>query len=80
MTIDQRNAQLLSSMGVPAEHHAAIVSWVRDEGTDVFGTPAYDALFTYWLHSGEMPYGTAKARDGDPDVWIKNRLTEMGVK
>jgi len=30
----------------------------------------YDALFDYYLHSGEMPYGIAKARTGDPYNWI----------
>jgi hypothetical protein len=29
--------------------------------------------------SGEMPYGVMKARDGDPDVWIADRLYELGL-
>jgi hypothetical protein len=28
----------------------------------------FEKLFEYYLP--DMPYGTAKARDGDPDVWI----------
>jgi hypothetical protein len=34
----------------------------------------YDALFDYYLSSGEMPYGTAKARTGDPYEWVTQRL------
>jgi hypothetical protein len=30
----------------------------------------YDKLFEYYVNSGDMPYGTAKARDGDPYQWI----------
>lgn len=32
----------------------------------------YQQLYDYYLP--EMPYGTAKARDGDPDQWIFNAL------
>ena len=37
----------------------------------------YDVLFDYYTESGEMPYGTAKARDGDPMEWIEERVGEM---
>lgn len=33
---------------------------------------AYEKLFSYY--SDEMPYGTQKARTGDPDEWILNKL------
>lgn len=33
-----------------------------------------DKLFKFFFDSGEMPYGTAKARDGDPTKWILNQL------
>lgn len=35
----------------------------------------YDALFDYF--QAEMPYGTAKARTGDPYQWIDERLSFM---
>ena len=45
-----------------------------DENPDFF-----DALFAYYLDSGEMPYGVAKAREGDPVQWIADRLeAEVG--
>ena len=34
----------------------------------------FDALFDYYCDNGEMPYGTAKARTGDPYDWITDRL------
>tara|TARA_Y100000034_G_scaffold117258_1_gene156497 strand:- start:665 stop:976 length:312 start_codon:yes stop_codon:yes gene_type:complete len=42
--------------------------------TDFYGTSAFQKLYTYYLDSGEMPYGVAKARTGDPDVWILETL------
>jgi hypothetical protein len=34
-------------------------------------------LFTHFQE--EMPYGTQKARDGDPDEYIYNKLEDMGL-
>jgi hypothetical protein len=31
---------------------------------------SYEKLYNYFCQSGEMPYGIAKARTGDPDLWI----------
>jgi len=39
---------------------------------DFLDSPAYDKLFE--LYMNKMPYGTAKARTGDPDIWIINKL------
>jgi hypothetical protein len=44
-----------------------------------YGEPLYEALFDYYMNSGEMPYGVMKARTGDPDVWIADRLYELGL-
>lgn len=44
-------------------------------GGDIDENPEfYEALFDYYLNSGEMPYGVAKAREGDPVQWIANKL------
>ena len=34
----------------------------------------YEALFDYYSDNGEIPYGVAKARDGDPRTWIEDRF------
>ncbi|WP_353480176.1 hypothetical protein [Haliscomenobacter sp.] len=40
----------------------------------------YHALYDYYSDNGEMPYGTMKARTGDPYNWINDRLAnELGV-
>jgi|3_EtaG_2_1085321.scaffolds.fasta_scaffold350067_2 hypothetical protein len=39
---------------------------------DFLDSSAYDKLFG--LYMNKMPYGTAKARTGDPDKWIINKL------
>jgi hypothetical protein len=36
----------------------------------------YEKLFMHYCDSGEMPYGTMKARDGDPFNWITDQLTK----
>jgi hypothetical protein len=40
----------------------------------------YEKLFVYFhFDRSEMPYGTAKARDGDPYVWIADKLADLGL-
>jgi len=34
----------------------------------------YHALYDYYLDSGDMPYGVAKARTGDPYEWVSENL------
>ena len=36
-----------------------------------------DELYEYFLE--DMPYGTQKARDGDPVEWITMRLDDLGL-
>ena len=42
----------------------------------------YNALYDYYVDNGEMPYGVAKAREGDPYQWVgdhfENELAMMG--
>lgn len=42
-----------------------------------YGSDLYQDLFDYY--SDEMPYGTQKARDGDPMEWIFTRLDDLGL-
>lgn len=36
----------------------------------------YEALFDYYMLHGEMPYGTAKGRSGDPFEWVTQRFDQ----
>ena len=35
----------------------------------------WNILYEMFMH--EMPYGTAKARTGDPDTWIMDKLANL---
>lgn len=42
---------------------------------DFYDSAEFEKLYDYFTsQTNEMPYGTAKARDGDPDIWILERL------
>jgi len=36
-----------------------------------------EVLYNIFMSLGEMPYGVAKARTGDPSEWIYERLAKM---
>lgn len=41
----------------------------------------YQALYDFYLDAGEMPYGVAKARTGDPYEWVSERLSaDLGME
>ena len=42
--------------------------------TGVMSDKLYDALYDYYVDRGEMPYGVAKAREGDPYTWVAARF------
>ena len=43
-------------------------------GADLMDYPEFfQALYDYFVFGGEMPYGVAKARFGDPAEWIMDR-------
>jgi len=44
------------------------------EQTGELDQDLYEALFDYYSDAGEIPYGIAKARDGDPMEWVANNL------
>lgn len=50
-----------------------------DDGDIAFefiSTVVFEKLFKYFTtDTMEMPYGIAKARTGEPDVWILDRLS-----
>lgn len=46
-----------------------------DQALNLFST-AFDDLYEYYLNSGEMPYGVAKARTGDPGTWIYEQVAK----
>lgn len=49
------------------------------EGVEEFhGTDSFDKLHEYFAFDiGEMPYDVVDSTNGDPDVWILNKLLEI---
>ncbi len=72
--------QIYEAAGLTADDIAKMPKYIDGEA-DFYGTPAFDMLYEYFTtETGEMPYGVAKARTGDPDIWILDRLdTEGGL-
>jgi len=51
-----------------------------EDGSMFIFTDAYEKLFNYFLDTGEMPYGVAKARTGEPDTWILDYLHDLSAQ
>jgi hypothetical protein len=50
-----------------------------EQGNDL-DSDLYEALFDYYSDAGEIPYGIAKARTGDPFSWVSDKLAKhLGV-
>jgi hypothetical protein len=47
------------------------------EADEWHNSGAYEKLLWYYIDSGEMPYGVAKARTGMPDLWILDQLESL---
>lgn len=58
---------------IVAQHQSDITQF---KNTGELSDALYSALYDYYTDNGEMPYGTAKARDGDPYEWIGDRLDQ----
>jgi hypothetical protein len=43
---------------------------------DELDSHLYDALYDYYHLHGEMPYGIAKGREGDPYQWVSDRFDQ----
>ena len=53
---------------------------VLDDGDIYDDTDLYSDLYEYYSTDPDyMPYGIQKARDGDPVVWITERLDDLGA-
>jgi len=71
--------QIYLEAGLNAEEIKSMPAHIKGNSEeDFFDTTAYEKLFEYLaFETGEMPYGTAKARDGMPDEWILDYLEAL---
>ena len=56
------------------KRHALDYIRFQEDGTLDLEGRFYADLYDYYVQTGDMPYGTAKGRDGDPDDWIATEL------
>jgi len=73
MTLRYEYDQVLEILQKYPEAYAKIL----DDGDIYDNEKLYDELYEYFLE--DMPYGTAKARDGDPVEWITEHLDYLGL-
>ena len=73
MTLRYEYDQVLEILQKYPEAYAKIL----DDGDIYDNEKLYDELYEYFLE--DMPYGTQKARDGDPVEWITMRLDDLGL-
>ena len=68
----------LKAAGLTQAEIAQLMPHLAGDEDDFFDTPMYEKLYEYFAFTTcEMPYGTAKARDGDPDTWILEHLATL---
>ncbi|WP_407305698.1 hypothetical protein [Acinetobacter sp.] len=81
MTQAEMIAKFLAKFNLTEDEATLLVETVKDGGgIDDLDESFYDNLFSFYCNNGEMPYGIAKARTGDPYVWIDNALRdELGL-
>ena len=68
-----------TAAGLDEAEKALVIAAIRDPNVEFYETSAFEKLFEYFaFETGEMPYGVAKARTGDPDVWVLEHLQALG--
>ena len=66
--------EIYNAAGLTSDDRSRMPSYIEGED-EFYGSEAYGKLYEYFaFESCEMPYGTAKARDGDPECWILEYL------
>ena len=61
--------------GLGVTEIALVRSYIEDDDGRFKETKAYEKLINFFCDTGEMPYGVAKARTGEPDMWILKKLS-----
>ena len=69
----------LAAAGLTPDEVAWLKSeWHADGAQGMYENEVvFDKLFNYYMDTGEMPYGVAKARTATPDEWIADRWFEL---
>ena len=65
--------QIESDAGLTEEDRSRMPSYIEGED-EFYGSEAFGKLYDYFCDTGEMPYGIAKSRTGDPVLWILEKI------
>jgi hypothetical protein len=65
-------------MRIIEKHPECEARYLRGDDTlSMYNSLMMQELYTHFCKEGEMPYGTMKARTGDPDYWILEQLDKI---
>jgi hypothetical protein len=74
-------AEIYTNAGLSELDVDLVESYLESDNDGWFiESTAYLKLFDYFCGSEEMPYGVAKARTGEPDIWILEHLSSHKEK
>lgn len=79
-TNQQRSASdVMRDAGLSQSEMSKVIRWIdNDDHYEFYDSPAFEKLFELLaFSSGIMPYGIAKGRTGEPDVWILEYLANL---
>ena len=63
---------IFTTAGLNIHEMSIVLNAIDGDDMEFYGSSAFEKLFIFF--TDEMPYGTQKARTGDPVVWILDRL------
>ena len=56
--------------------HRPVIDRLINGSADDLPYDVFQDFYAYYLSSGQMPYGVAKARDDDPLSWVCDALMD----
>ena len=69
---------ILGTFKCSREQAVEVLTFANGEmDEDNFKHGTWDMMYEHFLNNGEMPYGVAKARDGDPYEWVGDRVERL---
>ena len=67
---------LYKAAGLTEDDRSRMPSYIDGED-EFYGSEAFGKLYDYFCDTGEIPYGVAKSRTGDPDIWILDYIESL---
>jgi len=69
---------IFEEAGLSQEEIERVVDAIAGDNDGFHGSPEFQKLYEYFaFRTKEMPYGVAKAQEGDPDTWILDYLYDL---